>query len=356
MITYYQPLSRSFFQSKPDTIALGVKRYYYGSFEDGLWDLLQNKEVPVNAVILIPSFYCMDVAENMRSHGYIPTFYDLDKHFQVSAKNLLRSISRHKPAVVVLFHACGISLRILQNKQVVQSIAKKALVIEDGVHRLIKPSTVRLLHDNHFLMDSLRKVSPLPGSFLYGTTRGLSYQQTSRVVGCYSFMGWFLYLLFRLTFEIGHHFRSATTLSFAHERILKAHDNLIGNHILGHKGLPLVSSLQKYVHFSSIEQKKHRQVLLYEKELYATTLRDSIYRISIQQSDYKKLHVFPVGLIRASTKLLKQLQKIGVVAWYKFDDCPWSKKRNVLFLPLGFHVKNEDIIASAKVIRHFVNS
>ena len=169
MLTYYQPFLFPFLHAKKYVLPKNVYRKFYISFEDGLWNLLKSQQIEHGSTIFIPDFYCMDVVQNIQLHGYTPVLYTLDDHFQISKKNsdYLRRIQ--KPTVLILFHACGIQNKRLTDPVYIQSVAQNSLVIEDAVQRLVNPENIQLHHANHVIIDSLRKTSPLHGSFIYGS-------------------------------------------------------------------------------------------------------------------------------------------------------------------------------------------
>ena len=208
MIDHYQPFIFPFFTFRPSVPNPLVKRYYYWSWEDGLWDLLRGKHIEKGSTILVPDFYCSDVINNIRAHGYVVVLYRLNKYFQVKRQTLLNSVRRYHPSVVILFHACGIKNLITAKKSLMNTLSKNIVVIEDSVHQLITPSLIKPLNENHFVMDSLRKVSPFYGSYLYGTKKGLSFMQTKKTWSPYSLYSLLLYGVFRLVLAASHCIKS----------------------------------------------------------------------------------------------------------------------------------------------------
>src|SRR3989344_8457166 len=176
MINYYQPWLYPFLKFSKTSISPRVKRFFYHSFEDALWDLLKNKKIPRGSLFLIPDFYCGDVLENIRLHGYKFIHYPLDKNFQIKVSKFSKILKKHPPDAVVIFHACGITSRLLSDLSWIKVLDKKTLLIEDSVHRVINPSKLKLVSDSHFIIDSLRKISPLYGSSMYGTKKGMSFE------------------------------------------------------------------------------------------------------------------------------------------------------------------------------------
>ncbi|MFH0749926.1 MAG: aminotransferase class I/II-fold pyridoxal phosphate-dependent enzyme [Candidatus Gottesmanbacteria bacterium] len=352
MIDHYQPYLFPFLGSRASYPNPLVKRYYYWSWEDGLWDLLRGKHVEKGSTILIPDFYCSDVINNIRTHGYTVVLYRLDQHFQVKKQTLLNSIRRHNPSVVIVFHVCGVKSTVMTKPTWMKKSAKETIIVEDSVHQLLTPSLVKPLSDNHFIMDSLRKVSPLYGSFLYGTKKGLHFHQTNKTWSFYTMYSLLLYGLFRIVLTAGHVFNQPSLAVFAHEKLLKFHDNVIGDSMRSYRGCTLFSWMTQWIYTTRVERIKREQVKMYEhtfKSLWGR--RSPLYRIQMKRSDYGKLHVYPVGLRqKTSVELLSYLRSKKIIVWPKFSDSVWAKKRDVLFFPLGFHMNKQKIKVIAKAL------
>lgn len=157
MINYYQPWYFSFFTSRRHAPPRGIVRYYYHSFEDGLWDILAHR-FPNGALFLIPDFYCMDVLENIVSHGSRYILYPLDAEFQINEQIFASRVQKYQPDVIVVFHACGITSKLMEQKKWKELLKPGALLLEDCVQRLVDPSCVRLVAPNHLIMEDRKSV------------------------------------------------------------------------------------------------------------------------------------------------------------------------------------------------------
>lgn len=304
----------------------------------------------------MPDFYCMDVVENIRAHGYTPILYPVDKHFQIQKNSLERFRKKYTPHAMVFFHACGIRNTLLSDRSYIRSISKKMLIIEDAVHMLLNPEEIDLVSDTHIVVDSLRKTSPLPGSFLYGTPKAIDSVKSpythEYVYLCYTFV---LFMLFRFVFVAGILSRSDLLIRFAHTKILKKHDDVIGDSRAGHEGIWFIPFIHSFIHFQKIEQIKRNQAERYTHTLqkpYGTN--DNRYTIRIPEKDFGSLHVYPVGY-RISQSVSHDtinsvFEKREFPIWTKFPDCPWSKRYAVVFLPLGFHVEYNEIDIVCRLI------
>jgi hypothetical protein len=345
MINYYQPWLLPFLSVKKKRVPIGVKRYYYHSFEDALWDLLLKKQIKKGSILLFPNFYCQDVLNNVKAHGYKYVLYPLDPHFQVSPKTFRKYVKTYKPAVVFIFHACGITLRLITDLSRDNYLSQDTTIIEDCVHRLVNPKKVTLLGDNHYIIDSLRKVSPLPGSCLYGTAQSLSFPQTSNSsISEYVISSSLYYLWFRFALTISAVANVPSLASWAHTYVLKKHDDIIGDSRVPYSGFPLILHIFDRFNFNKVEKLKTKQVKLYERYLNPIFNKKPFYKVCVSKEDYGKLHVYPLGYsIKPDIQLERYLHKKGVVVWFKFPDSKWSENGGVLFLPLGFHITERNI-------------
>lgn len=357
MINYYQPWLLPFLSVKRKRVPLGIKRYYYHSFEDALWDLLFKKQIKKGSILLFPNFYCQDVLNNVKAHGYKYVLYPLDSHFQISSRAFRKYVKIYSPAVVFIFHACGITSRLITDVVKDKYLSRDVIIIEDCVHRLVNPEEIILFGDNHYVIDSLRKVSPLQGSCLYGTVKGLSFPQAvTSPVSKYVILSSLYYLWFRFALTISAVANVPSLTSWAHTYVLKKHDDIIGDSRVPYAGFPFILHIFDRFNFKKVENLKAQQVKLYERYLNPIFNKKPFYKICVSKEDYGKLHVYPLGYsLRPNVRLEQYLHKKGIVVWFKFPDSKWSKNRGVLFLPLGFHITERNIKYIGKTLQGLSN-
>lgn len=348
MINYYQPFLLPFLRAKQYRLPGTIRQTLFLSFEDALWALLSARDIPKGSTVLIPDFYCIDVVKNIRNHGYNVEFYPLNDTLRITSDKLDRYINKHSPAVLILFHACGIRMRTVSQIKAMTKMYPSLMIIEDAVHLLINPETITLVSDNHYLIDSLRKVSPLYGSFLYSTSSQMPIRPKNiHFEWKYYLSAVFWYIVFRVLLVSGMAAKNSGLVRFSHEKILKRHDDIIGDSMHGYAGIWVTQFLHKHLDFTKISRKKTEQILQYE-QLASTllTTHPSWYTLHIEHKG--QMHVFPLAfrdkraeIIR--TKIQFALHKNHLPVWFKYPDSPWGKHRSALFLPLGFHIRPKDI-------------
>jgi hypothetical protein len=352
MINYYQTHLRPFLKNNANILPSKLRFYYYHSFEDGLWDLINQIYPGQKITLLVPDFYCSDVLDNIRSRGHTYIYYRLDDDFQIRSSIFSRYLWLFQPQIVVIFNACGIRSRLFSDPSWLTDLPEGAVILEDNVHRLTDPATIKLLTARHVVMDSLRKVSPLPGSRLYGSKSFLNYSSPKpNIFSLYFTSSFISYLFFRLVFSIGMTVHSAFLITLAHDRVLVFHDDIIGDSLTPHAGLPLFRSMIDKFDYQKISAEKTRQVNLYEKYLLPVFSNKHLHRVKIPKSDYGHLHVYPLVLHRAPDMDLEAyLYRKNLPVWFKFIDAPWCESKSVLFLPLGFHIRDSEIVSLSRCI------
>lgn len=354
MINYYQPFLLPFLKQEKNVFPRILDWKYFYSFEDGLWEIAKTLFPDKKSIhFLVPDFYCSDVLDNIKLHGHTYTYYRLDKNFQISDGQLATYISQFEPDIVMVFHAAGIYSQCLDKLFTNKSV----LLIEDSVHRLVDPINLRGGFNNRIVMDSLRKVSPISGSRMIASKKIIEkFHNINTHYSKYFIISRIYYFVFRNILRMGFYLNNSTLTSFAHKTILKAHDDIIGDSELPHVGITKnIKDIERF-DYKKIRILKYKQVKLYEKYLQNIFTKNSFYKIEIPKSDFGELHVYPLGFDGPPNESLEKfLFTKGIVVWFKFPDCPWSEKRSVLFLPLGFHMSEEKIKYTTEMIKEWTD-
>lgn len=371
VLNYYQPFLWPFLRHQKSKLSAAIAQYYFLSFEDALWEVLPNRGVIPGSLILVPDFYCLDVVENIHAHGYKTAFYQLDANLQPIESQFRQQVIKTQPSAVILFHAAGIQCDLVNRSMIEWLGLRHCLVIEDCVQRLVNPEEIHLFGKHHLVMDSLRKVSPLPGSMVYGLKSGFlnddvawSSQSTTlrhwdisiRAVVMeygYQYLSAALFCLFQTLQAIAVLTHSPKIMRFSHQVVLRQHDALIGDSRRGYSGWSIWRWLHQYIDFAKVARLKRTQVEQYERVLepLLRQQRNFFYSITISDREKGSLHVFPLGLRRPITQTqIDWLHGRGAVIWPKFPDSEWAKDKSVLFLPLGFHVTKTEIDYLAQLL------
>lgn len=349
MISYYPPHLFPFLSLKSARLPSNLFRHYYLSWEDALWDILPQLGIKLGDTILLPDFYCLDVIENITLHGYKVAYYPLDHNFQISISRFNRIFHKVSPSSVIFFHVAGITNVLTTNQQFMERIGKQSLIIDDHVHRIIDSTRIKILHDRHLIIDSLRKNIPLPGSFAYSSKSTWTKLSTPRIHSL-SYVSRVMahYIRYRISLIVGTIFHSKKLIKFAHHTTLKTHDDLVGDDISGNSGLPWIPSIHKYLNLSKIRSMKLRQTQTYLKRLIHLTKSSESFSIPrIPSKDLGELHAFPFII---NSKQIQPVEKAlaNLNVWSKFPDSIWSREKRIIFLPLGFHISasDQDLITS----------
>ena len=319
----------------------------YLSFEDALWDFLRHKITP-GSTLLFPDFFCVDVWENCKNHGYLVETYPVNERFEASIRFLEERISQYSPSVVFIFHPFGID-----QTPTLEYLASyyPGYIIEDCVHCILELNKLIFLSDKHIIIDSIRKLTPLPGSYIYAKKGTLDYTPQIQTVD--TLRDKQLALNFWNEFQILLDTRDFSKAMLAYE-LLNSGDNLIGDSSLS---ITLNTNLElsrNDLNLPLIQAVRVEQVRLYEDYL-ADILTDTRFVLPRPycELDILNLAFYPIILISDYAFLLKEyLLQNEIQTFVEFSDCPWAINKNVLCLPLGPHVQS---YAIPLICRHVQN-
>ncbi len=316
-------------------------RLFYMSFEDALWDILKKKNVKKGSVILVPEFWCGDVEGNIKAHGYKVEHFPVSIDFKTNVRQIISILNKINPKVLIIFHPFGISNELFEDLSWKKHLSKDAILVEDCVHRVVDPEKIKLLSNNHVIIDSLRKVLPLQGSVVYGNKGFLDFRP-DLVNGSWFYsikVVWF-WARMQLYLNIGNVRKAIAYMQ-------KGYD-LIGDHPEGAGGWPIFDILQRHIDFRKIKAINEKQVNFYDRHL--SGLKKPKYR----KSDKGELRSYPLifGTIEAR-KLLDFAEQRDLFLRCELDDCRWSRKRKAIGLPLAPHLNEKDLIQVCNILREW---
>lgn len=340
MISYYPPVTLPYLQVQKEPLRTDLGRYFFQSWEDAIWHLVDCGFIP-KGVVLIPDYYCLDVIDNLRSHGLDPMYYPLDRDLQPVMSSFVSLVKEYNPTCVVIFHADGITSNLERDDSWRPHVSKECVILQDLVHRLVNPRWVRLRSRRDIAIDSLRKTSPLSGSFLY-FSRQIKHKIPRPAIHnpLYVLFSRLSFLVFRINLVLGYHLGLRLLVRLSHYRLLSMHDNLIGDSRQGNSGPYLSNRLSEHLNFAAIEKVKLHQSDVYTRLINPLcTGSTSLYIPPCGSGRF--LRAFPLIVTQPLASILAaELDRIGV--YPIFPDCPWSRDRLIFFLPLGPHITLQD--------------
>ncbi len=344
-----QPTGLSYFQKKKSvSVPAGIARRFYASWEDALWDLLRKANVRSHATVLVPDFFCQDVLENMAEHHLKPVFYSMDKNFQTDPEYFARTLKKEQPAVVVILHPAGITNPLFTYADVWKNaLSAETILIEDSVHRVVMPEDVHLIHPRHVVMDSLRKVIPVPGSNVYGTPEFLQFAATPFTATLpyqiATFGWWAVFQLCLLCAQLPLGMRWNHWSNNQAENAMLAGYDVIGDSYRAGRAWSIFRSMADHIAFARISAAKQEQVQQYFAML-EDTWNATCYPISFPPEDAGRLRGLPVRLeLKSAQRILTFLRKNGILLRFELEGCPWTQRHKVMYLPLGPHLNESDI-------------
>ena len=341
MISVQPILSLKYFQLRKNKLPKSVKKLFYLSWEDALWDLLTKKNIVKGSKILIPSFYCKDVERNIKLHGYKVEFYKILPNLDPDKKSFIDAIKKYNPSVIVIFHPAGIKSNLLDNQKWLAKISGNSILIEDAVHRVLNATDFKIIKRNHFIIDSLRKVIPIQGAHLYGNIDDLNFDVPNVFQSIiYRFKVNYYWFLMVMTWTIGLGKK-------AEKNMIKGY-NIIGDSIKPSRGSVIGRLLSDRINVASLQKIKIKQVNIYEKEIKNVVP----IKLTIKDSDKKHLRGYPVILpLVSSAKILKYLRSNNLLVRFELDGSDWSKGQKIIFLPLGFQMSDSQQKEVCKLVK-----
>lgn len=332
MIPVQPTLNINYFQFRKNNIPKGVKYLFYLSWEDALWDILIHKKIKKGSKILLPDFYCIDVEENIRKHGYEIVHYNILLNLDADKKSFEQSLIKYKPAIVVIFHPVGIKSNLLSKRRWLKEITGDSILIEDSVHRILSSEELNIVKKNHYIIDSLRKVLPLQGSRLFGSVDDLNFEVPSVFQSfLYRTKVNFFWFLMVVCWTMG--------LGRMAEKVMIKGYEIIGDSIKPSRGGFLFKILSSHIDFRNIQNIRVKQINYYEKK-FGKILS---IKLKIKKNDKKHLRGYPIILpAKNADNTLNHLRSHGLLVRFELDGCKWSEKQKIIYLPLGLQINKSD--------------
>jgi hypothetical protein len=82
---------------KRNKLPVNLRRLFYLSYEDALWDILKKKNIKPGSIILVPDFFCRDVETNIERHGYKIAGYKMASGLTINTADFKDKIKFYKP-------------------------------------------------------------------------------------------------------------------------------------------------------------------------------------------------------------------------------------------------------------------
>ncbi len=362
MFVIQPPLIMRYFSSSHSRNGDEVFRRFYLSWEDALWHLSSIYDIKPGATIMVPEFFCGNVIEHMQEHGLKVIMYPVDQFLTTSYPILTITLQKIKPDILIIFHPVGITNKLMEHQnKLITLIPKNSLFIEDCVHKVVDHQSVKLLHNRHFLIDSLRKVVPIQGSFLYSKVRipkiGLVQSISTSPYRLGMMFWWFAMQVNLLLAYISKNPHRRTEYNLIAERKMLRGYELIGKSHLGSPGPIITNKLAEHLVTKNIMVCKVQQFNLYKPIVQLLTRTRLFWLPTMKKSDRKNLRGFPLIIhLSVADTFLQYLRNKGVIIRFELNDSLWSRRQKIVYLPMGIHLNNEDIAYIVSVLSHFLSN
>lgn len=325
-----------------------ITREVYLSFEDALWDLLPRLGYQKGSKFLVPSFYCVDVLNNIREHGYQVSEYEVSKYLHVEPSLLEKAIQKENPDIFVNFDPVGVPSGITEKQ--LRKLSFRTLVIQDRVHTVVGSSIEHYPEsDKHLVLTSYRKVTPFPGTVAIYTRN--SRKPQSKFPWKYTLKSLWLWKWYIFYLKLATLIHSVGIANLA-VKLLKRHNDLIGDSMISGPLPSFLLGLYDHIAIERIKESKVKQFSIYQdvlshlletKAKYLWTVRDSKYNA-------EKLRGYPLILrARIAEKFMQICRLNGFLTVSELDDSTWSRNQKIFYLPLGPHLKEQDVKKIAEI-------
>lgn len=317
---------------------------FFLSFEDALLAVLREAGLEPGRTLLFPSFYCMEVVHGLEKRGYRVQFYETDNAFHPVAASLERLLQTERPALVCLYHAWGM------RRALPVGLPEGMVLIEDHAHSLLDPSEIRLTGANHFVLDSLRKVTNRQGSRLFS-----KQALKGKFAWAYRLRLLALYFGHRLSLSLAR-LAGSSSLFEGSESFFDKYSRLIGSHLQPAAGFWWDRFLFERLNISRVKKDRSDLAVSAHEEALSLSAKSHIFfRLDLSGADLTNLRSYPVGLSQPERgdSLLRFLAKRGVFLDFMFADCPACRERRYLMLPLGPGVARADLVRIFHAIKSF---
>jgi len=259
----------------------------------------------------------------------------------------MESVKKYKPTVLIIFHTLGIKNNLLLKTDWFKKLDKNTILIEDCVHRIVDPNKVKFIKQDHFIIDSLRKVVPLQGSVVYAQKKYINFSvptilQSFRYATSVTLL-WATMNLFWVFSQLFFGTKLSVWLVDKANKIMKTGYDLIGNSIKPARGFFIFDFLQQFIDIENIQRKKRDQIEFYEKKL--ADLPENIFqKVPYENSDKAEMVAYPLVLsIKNAANILSTIRRKGLLLDFELDDSQWSKKQKIIYLPIGPYLTNRNM-------------
>ncbi|MFA6322854.1 MAG: hypothetical protein WCX71_05305 [Candidatus Buchananbacteria bacterium] len=356
IIGFYQPLifqPYAFFQKN-----YFKKKNFFLSFADALVCLIkQLPGITGQDNILLPNFYCPDTLNFISHYGRL-IFYKVNSDFSIDKENYFEQIAKFNPKIIINYCFTGFELTLEEKTRLLQTIKPDTIIIDDFAHRIIEPEKIDYLNNNHFIIDSIRKHSPVLGSHLLGQ-KFLCQNKNVAGLNLYKLKAHFWQLI-KGALELGSYLFRSVFLNDLSEKAFLIHDEIIGNNPQATGG-----SWLSFLIYNLIDRKKlkahYHQIAMYYNQKLSETKNALIYNLDSKIIKKSELNYYPLFVNnKIKFDLLQYLREKNIFAdilWpaeeVKNQELNYGLYDSFIIFPLNYLINKDDIDYLAKNIDEF---
>lgn len=313
------------------------------SFEDALWNLLPRLGYPKGSKILVPSYYCVDVVNNMIAHGYNVAYYPLKNDLTYDLGEILKVVEEEECNIFVEFQVNGVRNNLL--KDIERKLHPRIFIISDRVHSVMTATEEFIPHnDRHMFLNSYRKVTPFPGSLAVFSRSIRKESVKQRYPWGYLVKAFALWGFHVLLLRISYIFSSQSAMDKA-LKILTIHDNLIGDSVQSASLPRWTKFFYEFIDQEKVSYAKRERIFIYESVLGDFLRKSPRFQLPANLSDsYDMLRGYPIiTSYEDGLRLTKKLQKNKLSIIAQSPNSPWSAHQSLFLFPLSPSFTKKDV-------------
>lgn len=311
---------------------------FFLSFEDALWSIVSSLDLN-GKTVLYPSFFCMDVVNRLDMRGAICIPYKVTRDLLPDTESLFKEMAQYSPSIVILYHPLGLRLAESLISEVIDRGKREAIVIEDCADLFISTDEIELKSDNHVIIDSLRKVTPIQGARVFCSNK---FNLKGSNISHYSLLALLYYLTYRLLHLVGVALNSRKILDLCWS-VFNKHSDLIGASSSPNLGFLWDKYLANYVASDLIRKSKSEVCSIYVEEVNKRVALTP-FCIRLPEVSFDSLRFFPLVFQKGvGDKISSLLERQLIFVDTHFNDSPHCEQLDYLLLPLWHTMTKDDV-------------
>jgi hypothetical protein len=312
---------------------------FFLSFEDALWAVLKAHSF-IEKKALIPNFFCSDVTNRIKEHGFKILNYKFDSNLKVDINSIKDIINSNRIDLFILYYPLGMTKNAPNPQEIRNIVGHNTIIIEDLADCLVEAPPYGIIDSRHYCIDSLRKLLPIQGSRIWGENlANISYEFDN----LYRYKSLILWFLTRLLGTISNLTKS-TFIDNLRWNTFGYHSDLIGKSENGNAGFEIDRFILNIIDINAYKNIRGKIINDYIDQFSQCNFKSETNLVPIQSDDINNVR-FPI--LRAKKgelqTLVNHLDSLGISCDIHFEDSPLSQEYDFMLMPADFNYNTKQI-------------